>query len=138
MLKSFVSKNREDLISIGLFVFRVGACVLMLTYHGFRKVETLFVGNEIEFVNPIGIGVTLSFVLAAFAEFICSIFILFGLWTRLASLILVINMAVATVVLASGGGNPELPIFYLLSFFLLFCTGAGKHSMDYRIQKKFR
>lgn len=138
MIQSFISKNRTELANVGLFVFRVSICILMLVNHGFGKATTLFVGEDIQFADPIGIGVTASFVLAAFAEFICSIFIFLGLWTRLSALILVINMIVATIVMISNGGNPELPLFYLLGFLLIFCCGGGQYSIDNRVYRNFK
>ena len=101
--------------------------------HGWGKLMSVFGGN-FQFLDPIGIGPTASLILAAFAEGICSLLIVAGFWTRLASLILTINMAVAVffVHLPAGDwfGDMELPVFYLAAFFVIFLLGPGKYSID--------
>jgi len=105
----------------------------MLYGHGWGKLMSVFGGN-FQFLDPLGIGPTASLILAAFAEGICSLLIMFGFWTRLASLILTINMAVAVflVHLPAGDwfGDMELPVIYLLAFFVIFLLGPGNFSVD--------
>lgn len=120
-----------------LLVFRVCACAFMLT-HGYPKLTRLFGEGEIQFGDPIGIGPVPSLVLAVFAEFFCSILIALGLFTRLASIPLMITMAVAAFV-AHGGdpfGRKELPLMYLLVFTTLLVFGAGKYSLDRLLGKQ--
>ncbi|MEP2770924.1 MAG: DoxX family protein [Fulvivirga sp.] len=70
--------------------------------------------------------------LAAFAEFICALLIMFGLFTRLASIPLIIAMAVAAFI--SHGGDPlankEKALLYMAAFILLFYKGGGRYSLD--------
>ena len=111
----------------------------MLT-HGAQKFMMLFSGDPIKFADPLGLGETVSLVLAFIAEFVCSIFILIGFATRAVVIPLIINMFVVVFVVHSpdGFGRQELPALYLVIYVLLLITGSGKYSIDYLIGKKTR
>jgi putative oxidoreductase len=122
---------------IALLIFRVLVAAFMLT-HGLPKFQKLLSGEEIQFINPYGLGVTTSFILAIFAEFFCSILVMLGLATRLAVIPLMITMATA-VVFAHGAdpfGTKEKPLLFLLIFALLFVFGPGRYSIDRSIEKR--
>lgn len=124
-------------IDIGLLIFRVIISGLMLT-HGVPKLLDFFGSDELKFADPIGIGEGLTFGLAVFAEFVCSVFIFFGFLTRLASIPLIFTMAMAAFVIHFNDpfADKELPILFLAGFILLLITGAGKYSMDFFLSKK--
>ena len=109
-------------MDFGVLLLRLGVAVMMLV-HGIPKLA---------FQDPLGIGNFLSLLLCVGAEFGCSILILLGFLTRLASLILVINMCVALFLVLglSGWGAQELAAIYLLIYLTLFYTGPGKFSLD--------
>ncbi|SKB33280.1 putative oxidoreductase [Salegentibacter holothuriorum] len=121
----------------GLLLFRLFIGGLMLT-HGVPKLLTFFGDGEIVFADPIGIGETVTFTFAVFAEFVCAILIIFGWATRFAAIPLIITMAVAAIIVhwTDGFGRQELPLLYMGGFLLLFFTGAGKFSLDYYLLKK--
>ena len=87
-------------------------------------------------LGPLATNTSMDFgvllLLCVGAEFGCSILILLGFLTRLASLILVINMCVALFLVLglSGWGAQELAAIYLLIYLTLFYTGPGKFSLD--------
>ena len=85
-----------------------------------------------QFGDPIGLGVPTSLYLSAFAEFICAILIILGLLPRLASIPLIINMAVAFFIVhaADDFGTRELSLLYMGMFLTLFFTGPGRYSVD--------
>lgn len=118
-------------VHIGLLILRVVAAIFMLV-HGYPKVVQLFSDEPVQFANFMGMGPTVSLALSAFAEFLCAIFILFGLFTRIAAVPLVINMAVAAFY--AHADDPfsvkEKALLFLLIFFFLLLTGAGKYSID--------
>jgi putative oxidoreductase len=92
-------------------------------------------GGNFQFLDPIGSGPTASLILAAFAEGICSLLIIAGFWTRLASLILTINMAVAMLGYHIPKGDPlfggfEHTLLYFLAFIVIFLLGPGEYSVD--------
>ena len=90
------------------------------------------------FPDPIGLGSTLSLILIIGAEVGCSLFVIVGAFTRLATIPLVFSMLV--VIFVVHANDPfqmrELPFLYLSIYILLFFTGAGKISLDSIISKK--
>lgn len=114
-------------------IFRILIAFFIFYGHGWSKLMSVF-GGEFQFLDPIGIGPTASLILAAFAEGICSLLIIAGFWTRLASLLLIINMSIAVFFVHFPGGDwfgdMELPLLYLVSFITIFLLGPGKFSVD--------
>lgn len=135
MLKRLNSSKLSEFVDTktSVAIFRFFVAFFMIYGHGWGKLMSVFGGN-FQFLDPIGIGPTASLILAAFAEGICSLLIIAGFWTRLASLILTINMAVAVFFVHLPGGDwfgdMELPVFYLLAFIVIFLLGPGKYSID--------
>lgn len=110
----------------------------MMLVHGVPKLLTLFGDAEILFADPIGLGMTASLALAVFAEVICSVLLLLGLGTRLASIPLLITMLVAVLIVhvPDGWGRQELPLLYAVCYATLLLTGPGKYSLDHTFLKK--
>ena len=119
-----------------LLLVRITVAAFMLT-HGYPKLQKLLAGGEIQFGDPIGVGVHTSLVLAVFAEFACSILIFLGLATRLATLPLIVTMAIAVFIVhaTDAFGNKELGLLYLLIYLVLLVVGAGKYSIDQLISR---
>lgn len=115
---------------IGLLVLRITFSGMMLT-HGIPKLMNLIQGN-MEFGNPIGIGATPSFILTVLAEAICPLLIIIGYKTRLASIPVIITMAVAAFIVHASDpiGTKEKALLYLCAFAVIALVGAGKHSVD--------
>jgi len=109
----------------------------MLT-HGVGKLAKLFEGGTIKFANPIGIGPEASLILVVFAEFFCSIFLIFGIATRISAIPLIITMLVAGFI--SHAGDPfavkEKAFLFFVIYVFIAITGAGKYSIDNFIYKK--
>ncbi len=122
---------------INALVLRVVLGLAMFYGHGLGKWKMLFGEGEIQFADPIGIGVTFSLILAVFAEVICSFLIVGGLLTRYAIIPLIATMAVAAFVVNSGQafGKIELPLIYLAGFVAIFFIGSGRFSLDYLIKR---
>src|SRR5690606_413029 len=99
----------QSFLHFWLLVLRISASGMMLT-HGFPKFMKIIEGN-MQFGDPFGIGAGASLVLAAFAEFICSILIILGLATRWAVIPLIITMATAAFLVHGSDpfGKQELP-----------------------------
>lgn len=124
----------SSLSHVALLIFRVAVGGMMLT-HGLPKAVRVFTG-EWRFSDPIGLGPELSLFLAAFAEAGCAMLIILGLWTRLASIPLIITMAVAAFIRHAPDpfSTKEKALLFLVSFLLLAFLGSGKYSLDRRIK----
>jgi putative oxidoreductase len=105
--------------------------------HGIPKFLKLISGEEIQFIDFLGIGQTASMVLSVFAEFICSLLILFGFVTRIAAFSLIINMSVAVFVAHAQDPfqKKELALLYLVIYITIVIIGAGKYSIDHYIYR---
>ena len=119
--------NATDWASL---ILRLTFGILMLS-HGVPKLMKLMNGT-MEFGDPIGIGVPASLTLTVFAEVLCSVLLVIGLWTRLALIPLIITMAVAVFIVHINDGleTMESALLYLLSYCALFLLGSGKFSID--------
>lgn len=118
-------------VHTGLLLLRVLAAAFIMT-HGYPKLMQFFSDEPVQFANFMGIGPVASLALSTFAEFICPVFILLGLFTRLAAIPLVINMAVAAFYAhaADPFSVKEPALLYLLIFIFILITGAGRYSID--------
>ena len=137
--KLFKTGNYPENISISLLFLRIIAGVFMLT-HGYGKFLMLFGDGPVKFADPLGIGVTVSLVLTVLAEFLCSIFLIFGLATRFSALPLLITMLVAVfVVLAPDAfARKELALLYAAIYAVIAIAGPGKYSADNWIFKRLK
>ena len=135
--KSFDTGIYPNSISLSLLILRIVVGGFMLT-HGFAKFLMLIGDEPIQFADPIGMGVTASFVLVVFAEFLCSLFIIFGVATRLSAIPLLITMLVAALIVHEPDPfmRKELPLLYAAVYVVILLAGAGKYSVDNWISKK--
>jgi putative oxidoreductase len=121
--------------SLGLLLLRVGIGLMMMLGHGLDKLAN-FGQMAGKFPDPIGLGSEVSLGLAVLAEFFCSLFVLLGLYMRLALIPLIVTMLVA--VLLIHGDDPfskqETALLYLVPYLTLLITGAGNYSLDYRLR----
>jgi putative oxidoreductase len=123
--------------AMGLLVLRLGSGGLMLFAHGWGKLAG-FSERAANFRDPLVLGPELSLALTVFSEVVCAGLVMLGLATRLASIPLVITMAV--IVFIIHGADPfrqqELPLLFGLAFLTLLFTGPGKLSLDALISKR--
>lgn len=112
---------------------------MMLT-HGYPKLQQLLAGGEIQFADPFGLGQAATLIVAVLAEFVCSILLLLGLATRLATIPLIITMGTAVFIIhaADEFGKKEMGLHYLLVYIFLLIAGAGKYSIDHAISDNIR
>jgi len=134
MKKMLQTGINPSITNIWLLMLRILVAAFMLN-HGFPKLLTLFESSEIKFGDPIGLGPVISLSLAVFAEFFCSILVGIGLFTRFATIPLMITMMVASFIVHSSDpfGRKELALLYLIIYITLLVFGSGKYSLDYLI-----
>lgn len=130
MNKLFGTSLNERFTHISLLIIRLLVSGFMLT-HGIPKLIRLFSGNEIKFADPFGFGPNISLALVVFAEFFCSLLIVFGIRTRLATIPLIINMLVAAFYAHADDpfGTKEKPLVFAIVYFTLFVFGSGRYSI---------
>jgi putative oxidoreductase len=122
----------KDLAAL-LLRFVLGGLMIM---HGLPKIQ-----NYSEYVNgfdPIGLGPDVSLSLAIFGELICGVLLVIGLFTRLATIPVLITMAVAFFVVhgADEFQVKELSFVYMILALVLFFLGGGKYSLDAALFRK--
>lgn len=101
--------------------------------HGLEKI-TNFSQMAAHFPDPIHIGPVPSLAFALLSDAVCSLLIILGLGTRLAALVVVINLAVAYSLVHRfalfGPHNGELAFVYLGGFLTLLLAGGGRFSLE--------
>ena len=130
MKKLLSTKYSAGAFSTAVFILRITVGALMLN-HGYNKLVH-FADMQPKFMNFLGLGNTVSLSMVIFAEFFCSVFLILGLFTRLACIPLIIAMGV-TLWKAHHFevfGDGEIPALYLGAYITLLLVGPGKASLD--------
>lgn len=131
IMKKLLSVNYNDAsFNIATFLLRLVFGVLMMQ-SGYEKLVG-FSNLKSHFINFLGMGSTFSLALVVFAEFFCAMFIILGLFTRLATIPLIICMSVALFKVHGGDfmGDGSNATLYLGAFLILLLIGPGKASVD--------
>jgi putative oxidoreductase len=133
--ESLFSRRRKPLEDVGKLILRLTTAGLIL-FHGIAKL--------IHGVSRIGDMLAAAHVPSFVAHFVylgevaAPLFIIVGLWTRVASLVVVVNMIVAIALIAyrntfviqqTGAWALESEAFYLLTAAVIFFMGAGRYSV---------
>lgn len=122
---------------LGLLLVRLLAGGMMLT-HGLPKIDRLTGEGPVKFADPFGLGPEISLVLVLFAEVACSILVMIGYKTRLATLPLMFTMLVAAFYIhgADPFGEKELPLLFFTLFGSILISGGGNYSVDRVMERK--
>jgi len=126
---------RDWAFDIAMLLLRAGAGALIIP-HGYDKLIH-FAEQKNRFINFMGMGSSLSLSLVIFAEFFCGMFMVLGLFTRLAAIPLIIDMSVVLFKVNHGNifGKAADATLFLACFLALFLCGAGRASADKLINK---
>lgn len=126
----------DGAFNFSMFFLRIVFGLLILIKHGYDKMIN-FSTLQTQFYSFMGMGSKFSLILAIFAEVLCALFIVLGLFTRLAAIPLIITMLVA--IFGFNAGKPlidsEMAISYFAAFVVLLLCGPGKISIDGMINK---
>lgn len=139
-MKRLLAPSTEGQIKdIALLLFRFVVGYLLISQHGFPKLQRLLSDEPVQFFSYLGMSPEVTMSLPMFAEFFCALLIIFGLFTRFAAIPLIINMAFIVFYVhgADSIGDRELPILFLISYVLIFFTGPGKYSIDHLLHQRF-
>ena len=133
----FPQRFRGKGVSVFILLLRIFFGV-MLMIHGIDKMSNFSTLSQ-TFPDVLGFGSYMSLMLAIFAEFCCSLFLITGLMVRIMILPMIVTMAVAffdvhDATLPEG----ELALVYLVVFVILYIVGPGRYSLDYLIDARFQ
>ena len=137
-MKKLISiRYSEGAFNFSMLLIRVLFGLMLIISHGYPKLMK-FNSLENGFYSFMGMGSKASLILTLFAEILCSLFVVMGLFTRIAVLPLVIMFLV--IIFGAQAGKPfvesELALFYFSIFFFLLLCGPGKFSVDAMISKR--
>ena len=126
--------NRKE--AIAKLILRVSLGGFMLT-HGWPKLSKLISTGEFKFRDPIGLGPEISLIGTISAEFVCSILVILGLKTRLATIPLMFTMLVAAFIAHADDpfSRKEKALLFFVGFLVIYLIGPGKYSLDKKLGK---
>lgn len=131
MKRLLTTSYTDTSFNIASLLLRVISGSLIFINHGLPKIRR-FPELQSTFYDPFHISHQASLLLVIFAEVFCAIFVVIGLFTRLAVIPLIIAMCV--VVFMNQKGAPllkvGLPIMFLTAFLAILFMGSGKYSVD--------
>ena len=127
---------------LAALVLRIGFGLYMLLGHGLSKLMHLVDGGDIKFASILGLPPKVCLTLVVIAEFFACIMIIVGYKSRLASIPLIITMAIAAFLVhgsdpffmqGAEGGSKEPALIYLIGFLAIFLLGSGRYSLDDKV-----
>ena len=130
---NYLPANRD----LALLLLRILVGFSLFYKHGIKKL-TGFSNMQKHFPDPLHIGVTTSLMFALLTDGICSLLIIFGFATRLASSLIILNLSVVFFFLHDGSivdAHAEMGYVYLASFLCILLAGVGKYSIDNKLFK---
>lgn len=118
-----------------LLILRLGAGILMAN-HGYMKLVN-YNEMKLKFMEFMGLSPSITLALLIFAELVCAILIVIGLFTRFACIPLIIS---CTYALSQSHkwdvfDEGEKITLFLIAFVTILFTGPGKISIDKMISK---
>jgi putative oxidoreductase len=128
--------RRDSMQDIGALILRLTTAGLIL-FHGISKVI-----HGVGWMSGPLAGLHLPGFVAYgvyLGEVVAPLFMIFGLWTRIAALVVAVNMVMAVAMEAwrlfptikqTGGWGLELEAFYFLCAIAVFFLGAGRFSVS--------
>jgi putative oxidoreductase len=136
--KSLVVEPHSPAVAWGHFILRVTAGLMIFYIHGWHKLEGWIAylqdGTpwklaeevaEMHFPAPLA-----SAVAATGVQFICSLFLISGLFTRINAALLVGVLGGAVFQNLLAGRDPQVAILYTLIVAALALMGGGRFSLD--------
>lgn len=122
-------------LDVGLLLLRLTLALPIFLKHGLEKVFT-FSEMSKHFPDPVHIGVVPSLIFALISDFICTLLVMSGLFARIASGIIFVNLLVAWAFVhhfeffGHGSDHGEVMIAYLGMVAALILIGPGRFSID--------
>ncbi len=121
---------------LGLLLLRIWTGISLFRIHGIEKIFN-FHGMLSNFPDPLHIGAAPSLIFATLSDGICSLLVIIGLFTRLSSAIIFINLLVVFAFMHGFSfmqDHAQLVYVYMGAYLSIFAAGAGKYSLDHLIK----
>jgi putative oxidoreductase len=136
--KSLAAESDSTMVASGHLILRATAGLMIFGIHGWHKLEGgmayLQHGTPwklAEQVAAMHVPAPLAFAMAATGvQFICSVFLIIGLFTRINAALLAGVLGVAIVQNLLSHRDPQLAILYTLIVLALALMGGGRFSLD--------
>ena len=145
LLKASLSTDSNSLaVACGHLVFRVTTGLMIFYIHGWHKLEGwisyLQHGTPWKLVEEVA-GMHFpaplaSAVAATLVQFICSLFIVVGLFTRINAALLLGALGGAVLQNLLADRDPQLAILYSLAVLTMVFVGGGRYSLDARLSER--
>ena len=124
-------------VSILILLLRLFFGVLFFM-HGLDKMMNFSFLSQ-TYPSVLGFGSYMTLMVSIFCEFCCSLFLIAGFLVRILTFRMIAAMAVAffdvhDAMMPEG----ELALIYLVVFIILYFLGAGKYSVDYLIDMRYK
>lgn len=136
MIWTHLNKYRDE----GLLLLRVVVGLYLAFGHGWSKIaggpeQWAGLGGVMGDVFGIGFAPAFWGFFSGFAEFVCALLVVAGLFFRPALVLIVLNMLVASLGHITGNiqGGPELAVLYGIVALSLIFIGPGRYSFDEQI-----
>ena len=142
--KSLAMEPNGTAATFGHLFLRISAGLMIFYIHGWHKLEGLIAylqngtpWNLAEEVAGMHFPAPLvSAVVATLVQFICSLFIIVGLFTRINAILLFGALSGAILQNLLAGRDPQLAILYTLVVLTLAFIGGGRISLDAKLFAK--
>lgn len=147
MKKLFFNSANAISIDLGLLIIRLIIGILM-AFYGYEKLSHFNEMAASDFwaknISFLGMSGKIPLALTIFAEFVCSLLLIIGLFSRFALLVLLFCMAYIFLVVfplsildkGDNGYQFNDAFVYFIIYLGLFFTGVGKYSLDAKLFSK--
>jgi putative oxidoreductase len=139
--RSLDTDPSAPIVAWGHLILRAGIGLIIFYVHGWHKLEGLIAYSQhgtpwklagevagMHFPAPFP-----SAVAATLVQFICSLFVAAGLFTRINAILLSGVLGVAILQNLLAGRDPQLAILYVLIIVTMIFLGGGRFSFDARL-----
>ncbi len=142
--KTLIVEPDGAAVAFGHLIFRVSAGLMIFYIHGLHKLEGWIGyaqhGTSWELLKDVeGMHFPAPYpsaIAATLIQFICSLFIVVGLFTRINAVLLLGALGGAILQNLLAGRSPQLAMLYILMVLTLAFIGGGKYSLDARLQPR--
>jgi len=127
---------KEKSIHIALLIFRILLSIELIVAHGLKKLGVGVVEAE-QVPNPLNLPETFNSLFADAANLVFPVFVIFGLFTRIA-IIPILAVTLTGYFILHWNDDlliKDTPFMYSLCYLFLFFVGAGKYSIDNYLRK---